>query len=201
MEFEHYEGMPRKKMTIDKRSIQEVLQLHLQSAKATLEMFRRIEQPHNVATFEGVVAGLEEAIAVADFRDKQTTVAPRTFTATIFHTLLDGRSYRQCLRCSLKIDSNGDPDAYWYSPKQIARFKTIDIKDRCDHNRGVVMSADEIPGSGRTSARTSLLKHLLSWNVRKLEALEMLRKFDQLYPEQAVQFEPVEKLYDFLWAK
>lgn len=49
-----------------------------------------------------------------------------------------------------------------------------------------------------SSTRISLVRFLASINVHRTETREMLKKFDELYPEQAAQSEPTEKLYERL---
>lgn len=196
MDFEHYEGAPRK-MTTDRRSIQEVLRLHIFSAESMRDTFRRMGQRENVRLYDGIIAGLEAAIGVADFRDEQTE-APKKMTATICHTLSNGRSYRQCLRCMMRLTASGEPDPDWYSSKRIAYFRTISSDLRCDHNKTTQINVTEIPGNGETSVRTHFVTILLSWNVKKKEIRALLEKFDEIFPTQARYFEPIEKLYDRL---
>jgi hypothetical protein len=45
------------------------------------------------------------------------------------------------------------------------------------------------------SPRVSLINFLAAMNVHRAQMREMLKKFDELYPQQAEELEPEDKLY------
>src|SRR5882724_6476158 len=52
----------------DTRKIQEVLRLHISSSESMRQTFNNVGDKHGEALQEGITAGLERAIEVADYR-------------------------------------------------------------------------------------------------------------------------------------
>lgn len=53
----------------DTRTIQEVLRLHIRESESMRQTFKNVRDAHGEALQEGITAGLERAIEVADYRD------------------------------------------------------------------------------------------------------------------------------------
>lgn len=60
-----------KEVKKDKRPIQEVLRLHVKSCQSMADTYERMGDKEQRKFQEGMVAGLERAIEVADYRDSE----------------------------------------------------------------------------------------------------------------------------------
>lgn len=59
------------------------------------------------------------------------------------HTYASGKTFTRCLKCTLVVDKDGNPDPEYYLAAKYLKIMAIPKQDRCDHKR--VLSRENDP--------------------------------------------------------